>query len=118
MLILLKANLIRLLCVLTVMGLLISLFVGGAHPAAGSLFVPPWDKVAHAGFYLALYLLVKEVINVSSWIVGLLVLLVGMVDEYHQIGLPFRHAGWDDLAADFFGIVYGIIFRRALVLIE
>lgn len=118
MLILLKANSVRLLCLITVIGLLLSLFVGGAQPAAGALFIPPWDKVAHAGFYLVLYLLVKEILGISSWIVVLVVLFVGMMDEFHQISLPFRHAGWDDLAADFFGIVYGVIIRRALAIIE
>lgn len=116
--IMLKANLVRLLCLITVIGLVILLFVAGAHPAAGSLFAPPWDKVAHAGFYLTLFLLLTEVMRVSSWVVAILVLFIGVFDELHQIGLPFRHAGWDDLVADCFGIVYGVIFRQALVVNE
>lgn len=98
--------------------LLIALFVGGKHPAAGSLFASPWDKAAHAGFYLALYLLLKELLSVSSWIVVPLVMCVGVADEFHQIYLPFRHAGWDDLAADCFGALYGVLFRRAFVVME
>lgn len=110
-----KAKLVWLLCSITFLVLLILLFIGGAHPAAGSLFVPPWDKAAHVVFYLTLYLLLKETLNVSSWIVAFLIMLVAILDEYHQISLPFRHAGWDDLVADFFGVFYGVVFRRALV---
>jgi len=98
----------------TILLLLLALFVGGTHPAAGSLFAPPWDKVAHTSMYFSLYLLIQVGFSGRSWRIALLVISIGAADEVHQIALPHRHAGLDDLAADGFGVLLGLICRRAL----
>jgi VanZ family protein len=36
-------------------------------------------------------------------------LLVGVLDEWHQVILPGRQAGWDDLAADTVGGLIGAL---------
>lgn len=95
--------------------LLLALFIGGAHPAAGSLFAPPWDKAAHAALYLALFLLFHAGGSANTWRIALLVILIGAADEIHQISLPARHPGWDDFAADFVGVLLAIVFRQALL---
>lgn len=98
------------------LALLTALFVGGTHPQAGSLFAPPWDKAAHASMYFSLYLLFRESFTAPSWLLALIVVLIGGVDEIHQLSLPHRQSDWGDFAADVFGVLLGIVFRRALLL--
>lgn len=105
---------LRRLTIAAALLLLLALFVGGTHPAAGSLFVPPWDKAAHASMYFSLFLLFQAGFVGNSWRFALLVITIGAADEIHQISLPARHAGWDDFAADCFGVLLGLVFRRAL----
>jgi VanZ family protein len=90
--------------------LLAALFIGGHQPTAGSLFTPPWDKVAHILFYgtiAALFSLAIPSLSLPS--ILLVSLAVGAADEIHQIFVPGRHAGLDDLAADFVGITLTLL---------
>lgn len=96
---------------LLTLGIIVSLFVGGAQPVAVNLIPAPWDKLAHG----AIFALLAWTIGVASGLPGrrgLVVallgsLLVGMLDEWHQMYLPGRHAGWLDLAADVSGSLTG-----------
>lgn len=102
--------------------LVAGLFVGGAQPMAVGLFAPPWDKVVHASLFgvLATLLAValrgahllhgRNAIGMSQALLwaALLALMVGGADEIHQLWLPGRSAGWDDLLADATGIALGL----------
>lgn len=90
--------------------LVFGLFILGRHPAAGHLFLPPWDKLAH----IALFAVVAAAIA-SGWPrlhwAGVLALglLIGFADEVHQIFIPGRHPGWDDGFADLAGLALGLL---------
>lgn len=76
-------------------------FVLGAQSWAGSLFMPPWDKVAHFVLYSVL----------TAWLISLrgsfsvasvfaLVVTLGMVDEMIQMAMPGRSADFMDWLTD------------------
>ncbi len=107
---------LRLAAVLAAIGLPIGLFYGGAQPVAVGLIPAPWDKLAHAGVFAVLAASVGYASGLRGrpmWWLGFAVALtVGAVDELHQMTLPGRAAGWDDLAADAFGAVLGATSLR------
>ena len=79
------------------------LFWLGAKPIAVGLFPAPLDKVAHfATFGLIASLLWLSALRGRPLLVIAIVGAVGAADEFHQIFLPGRSAGLDDLAADVF----------------
>lgn len=88
-------------------GLPLGLFIGGAQPVAVDLVPPPWDKLVHTLVFAVL----AAAIGYASRLRGSKMLAmafcgavaVGALDEWHQVYLPGRSAGWDDLAADAFG---------------
>jgi VanZ family protein len=86
-------------------GMLFALFYGGAQPAAVGLFPAPWDKLAHVAFFMVLTLLLLQLLPRPLWVAVLLALLIGFGDEWHQLNLPGRQAGWGDIAADLFGVL-------------
>lgn len=96
---------------LLVVALPLGLWIGGAQPVAVGLFPTPIDKLVHAGVFAVL----AAAIGYASGQRGNAMLavavggalLVGMLDEWHQINLPGRSAGWDDLAADAVGAALG-----------
>jgi VanZ family protein len=97
-------------------GLLIALFVlfvGGHQPGSGQLFTPPWDKVAHCIFYGGL-LVIARIAFPKAHLLSLFIfiLTVGIADEIHQMFVPGRHPGLDDLAADIFGGVVATLFVK------
>ena len=84
--------------------LVLSIFIGGTAPGAGKLFPAPWDKVVHFFVYGAIGLLLGLAFpRLPLWGVWLLVVATGAADEVHQIFLPGRQAGFDDLLADALG---------------
>ena len=95
---------------LAFVALLFGIFVLGSHPAAGHIFVSPWDKLAH----LVLFAVIAATITTAwprlHW-AGILALglLIGFADEIHQIFLPERHPGWDDGLADLAGLALGLL---------
>ncbi len=102
---------LRLLALAAALALPAGLFYAGAQPYAVGLIPPPWDKFAHVGVFA---LLAATVAYASGWRgrrmwwLGFAVALaVGVVDEFHQMSLPGRTAGWDDLAADALGAALG-----------
>lgn len=85
--------------------IIIALFVGGSQPYAGNLFTPPWDKVVHCIVYGGMLVLAKLAFpRTSLWVLFLGVVLVGVLDEVHQMYVPGRKPGLDDLLADTLGI--------------
>ncbi len=90
---------------LALAGMLFALFYGGAQPVAVGLFPAPWDKLAHVGFFMVLTLLLLQLLPRSLWVAVLLALLVGFDDEWHQLSLPGRQAGWGDIVADLVGVL-------------
>ena len=108
---------------LLALGILFGLFVLGAQPFAVNLIPSPWDKLAH----LAVFAVLAYALGLLSGQRGGRMLLfavagalfIGALDEWHQMFLPGRHAGWDDLAADAIGSLLGaalLAFARQRVL--
>ena len=101
----------QVVAVLLAVGLPLGLFIGGAQPVAVGLVPAPWDKLAHAAVFATL----AGAIGYASGLRGRRMLLlsfcsavvVGALDELHQMYLPGRNAGWDDLAADASGAALG-----------
>lgn len=80
------------------------IFVWGSKPIAVGLFRPPMDKVAHALVYGLMLLLANAAFpKASRLILFIIIVLVGVLDEIHQIGLRGRVSDLKDLAADIFG---------------
>lgn len=81
-----------------------AIFIGGEAPGAGSLFPPPWDKLAHLlafssiGILFALSAPALPAIAIPAFVAA-----IGALDEFHQIFLPGRQAGFDDWLADLAG---------------
>lgn len=102
---------LRLLTVLAAVGIVVALFVGGAQPIAVGLVPSPWDKLAHASVFAVLAVTLGIASGMRGWRVFVLAfvgaLLVGLLDEWHQVFLPGRQAGWDDFLADAIGGAIG-----------
>jgi VanZ family protein len=102
----------RIAAILLTLGIIFGLFVLGTQSFAIKLIPTPWDKVVHCG----LFVLLTWGIGLASGLQGkqmliaasIAALFAGMLDEYHQIYLPGREPGLDDLAADVTGIVIGV----------
>jgi exopolysaccharide biosynthesis WecB/TagA/CpsF family protein len=100
----------------------LGLYFGGALPVAVDLFTPPWDLLAHATLFSVVAATMGVASGARGWrllLFGLLgALAVGSMDELHQLRLPGRHAGWDDLLADVLGgslgvFCLGMLYRLA-----
>lgn len=102
---------------LLALGILAGLFAGGAHPVAVNLIPSPWDKLVHAVIFALLTWAIGTASGLSGWrrlgIAFLGAALIGLLDEWHQIYLPGRKAGWDDFAADVTGSLVGIVLLEA-----
>ena len=84
--------------------LVAAIFIGGEQPGAGSLFPPPWDKAVHITAFGIIALLAGMAYPTKPLLlIWLLVFCIGGADEIHQIFIPGRHAGFDDLTADLAG---------------
>lgn len=102
---------LRVTAVLLAVGLPLGLYIGGAQPVAVGLVPPPWDKLAHA----SVFALLAACIGYGSGLRGHAMLLlafgaavaVGALDEWHQVYLPGRSAGLDDLTTDAVGAALG-----------
>ena len=94
----------------TFVALLFGIFVLGGHPAAGHLFLPPWDKLAHMTLFAFIAATIATAWPRLHWGDILAIgLLIGLADEIHQVSLPERHPGWDDGVADVAGLAFGLL---------
>jgi VanZ family protein len=90
--------------------LLFGIFVLGSHPAAGHLFLPPWDKLAHIVLFSVIAATIPTTWPRLHWAgVRALGLLISFADELHQVFLPERHPGWDDGLANLAGLALGLL---------
>ena len=107
---------LRLVAAVAAIGLPLGLYFGGAQPIAVGLIPEPWDKLAHAGVFAVLAACVGYASGWrgrAMWWLGFAVALaVGAIDEFHQMTLPGRAAGWDDLTADTVGAALGATSLR------
>lgn len=107
------------LAMLLTVALPLGLWVGGAQPIAVGLFPAPWDKLAHIAVYAVLACSIGCASGrrgVSAMAIGFAgALLVGLLDEVHQMELPGRSADIDDLVADAVGAALGTTLLTVLV---
>lgn len=90
--------------------LMLSLFVLGSSPDAIRLFTSPLDKLVHVlVYFLMTVLLWFGLPLLRVWLPALLVALVGCADEVHQLWVPGRFPGIDDLGADMLGILIATV---------
>jgi VanZ family protein len=86
---------------------------------AVGLFPAPWDKLAHLLTFAVVGMAAGVAGGVRGWRMALYclagALLVGGMDEIHQIFLPGRSASWGDLAADAAG---GLLGAAALAVLH
>ncbi|EJL83836.1 putative integral membrane protein [Polaromonas sp. CF318] len=102
---------VRIAAALTVAMSAAVLYVGGAQPVAVGLFPAPWDKLAHLLTFAVVGMAAGLAGGMRGWRMALSclagALLVGGMDELHQMFLPGRSASWADLAADAAGGLLG-----------
>jgi VanZ family protein len=102
---------LRILAALTLALSAAVLYVGGAQPVAVGLFPAPWDKLAHLLTCAVVGWAAGLAGGMRGWRMALCciagALLVGGMDEVHQMFLPGRTASWADLAADAAGGLLG-----------
>lgn len=110
---------VRILAALTVAMSAAVLYVGGAQPVAVGLFPAPWDKLAHLLTFAVVGMAAGLACGMRGWRMALCclsgALLVGGMDELHQMFLPGRSASWADLAADAAG---GLLGAAALAVLD
>lgn len=81
--------------------LVYGLFHYGAQFVAAGLFAPPSDKIAHAGVFGLIAVMLWFVFDRRyPWLVIGLVAITGAADEVHQLFLPGRSAEVADWIAD------------------
>lgn len=102
------------IAILAALGIVAVLFVGGRQSIAVGLIPSPWDKLVHAGVFALLACTIGWASNLRGWhklaIAFFSALLVGALDELHQMYLPGREAGVDDFIADIIGSIFGTAF--------
>lgn len=102
---------VRITAALMVVASAAVLYVGGAQPVAVGLFPAPWDKLAHLLTFAVIGGAAGLAGGMRGWRMALCclagALLVGGMDEIHQMFLPGRSASWSDLAADAAGGLLG-----------
>ncbi len=93
------------------LGLVAGLFFGGAQPQAVNLVPAPWDKLAHGVVFALLALSCGLAMpgprRLAPGLGMAVAVVLGLLDEYHQTGLPGRHADIGDLLADATGALIG-----------
>lgn len=88
--------------------MLAALFIGGAQHGVGSIFLAPWDKLAHLLFFCGFTLFLYRGFSFKLTTISVIALLVGLLDELHQIYLPERVSSVGDWLADAVGVAVAI----------
>jgi VanZ family protein len=82
-------------------------------PYAGGIFTPPWDKLAHFGFFGCItFLLAVGLGRRRIHLAFVAAVAVGIVDESYQAFLPTRHADWADLLTDVIAATCAALLAR------
>lgn len=106
---------VQILCFISLSALIFMIFVGGTKPVAVGLFPPPLDKIVHSLAYGLMLLLARLAYPKTALpILFLAIVMIGTLDEIHQIYLPGRSAGLDDLAADTAGCLIICVILKLL----
>jgi VanZ family protein len=104
---------LRIASTLLALGIVVSLFLGGAHPIAVNLVPEPWDKLLHGIVFALLAWALGSASGFQGWrslaVAFFGSLLIGVLDEWHQLYLPGRQAGWPDFVADMAGSFIGTV---------
>lgn len=99
---------------LAALGIVAALFIGGRQAIAVGLIPHPWDKLAHAAVFALLACAIGLSSNRRGWgrlaVAFFGALLVGALDEWHQVFLPGREADLSDFVADVIGSISGTVF--------
>ncbi|MFM2057345.1 MAG: hypothetical protein RLY71_1730 [Pseudomonadota bacterium] len=93
--------------------MLLAIYILGSYPAVVEEVVVIWDKAAHFSAYgviAGLWLVALR----SPWRAVALTTVGGALDEFHQLFVPGRSAGLDDLSADFLGALTACLLGLAL----
>lgn len=81
----------------------------------------PEDWIAHAGMYAGLGFLIARAASLGGWParrlvwMGVLLSLLGVLDELHQLFIPGRDAELGDWAADTTGAAAGLLMGARLM---
>lgn len=105
---------LRRLCLALAAAIVFQLFYLGAQPLAAGLIPEPWDKLAHLVVYGTVTVLLQIGAGDRMPPAALIatVAVVGILDEWHQAGLPGRTADISDLLVDVCAaIIATILFR-------
>lgn len=97
----------------TASALLLAIYILGSYPVVVEEVVVIWDKAVHFGAYgviAGLWLVALR----SAWRAVALTGLAGALDEFHQLFVPGRSAGLDDLSADLLGALTVCLLGLAL----
>ncbi|SEP44079.1 VanZ like family protein [Nitrosovibrio sp. Nv6] len=93
------------------LGIVVALFIGGRQSMAVGLIPHPWDKLVHAIVFALIACTIGLSSNLRGWhklaVAFFGALLVGALDEWHQMYLPGREAGLPDFIADVIGSIFG-----------
>jgi VanZ family protein len=102
---------LRLAALVLAVGMPIGLFVGGAQPVAVGLFPWPWGKLVHGLTFGVLAVAMAYASGLGGWRMVLFgfvgSVLVGALDELHQLYLPGRHGQLSDVGFDALGAALG-----------
>jgi VanZ family protein len=105
------SNYLRIAAAMLVLAMILNLFFLGAQPVAVNLLPTPWDKFLHGTTFAILACgigLASGMQGSRGLIIAICgALLIGILDEWHQVYLPGRHPSWDDLLADAVGSLAG-----------
>ena len=94
-------------CILAAFFMATTLFVGAEEAGKTHLFPAPWDKLAHFLYYGAMAVLLGHGVGRRwLWLPLVLVLLIGALDEWHQLYVPGRDASVFDWLADGLGTLF------------
>ncbi|MEY8878491.1 MAG: VanZ family protein [Leptothrix sp. (in: b-proteobacteria)] len=97
----------------TASAMLLAIYILGSYPAVVDEVVVIWDKAVHFSAYgviAGLWLVALR----SPWQAVALTTVGGALDEIHQLFVPGRSAGLDDLSADFLGALTVCLLGLAL----
>ena len=106
-------NFIRFTALVLFTAMLLLLFIGGSQPVAVNLFPAPWDKLVHCITFGAMLIIASLAFpKIKPAYLLVIIITIGALDEIHQIYLPGRSPGFDDLAADLAGGLLAVVLIK------